>query len=106
MKMGFLIIGILFSQLSYANLCEKFENNQEYKEFLDQTIAHLETSYEHLCFDEKILDIEIAPSQIISTRGRIVEQMRVTLHSSYQSCQYYFNRKNQSFTKSNCYNTW
>lgn len=91
---------------AFANLCTRYENSVEKLKALEVAAKESKTTSEELCRSQQILDIEIAPSQVINANGVIVPQMKVTFHYDYQSCQYMIDRKALTLTSNYCYDTW
>ncbi len=104
MKTVFILL-ILLSSNSYAHLCDRYQEG-EYYSALTKLASHINTNYQDICTREDILDIEIAPSQIITNQGEVIPHLRISFHKAYSTCQYFLSRRDFSLTKMNCYDTW
>jgi hypothetical protein len=95
----------LVSTSAFANLCTPYDNRPEYMTALKALVTMQNKTMDEVCNSERIVDIEIQPSQVI-IGGEIIPQWAVYFHYNEDSCKYLLNRADLTLTESRCFPTW
>lgn len=107
MKMLIAIATLLSAPSAFAaNLCSRYDHRPEYLTAIKAVAQYENVSFEHVCTDANILDIEAQPSHIVTPQGDVIPHVQIQLHRSYSSCLYMVNDVNHTITSRNCYSGW
>ncbi|WP_413290810.1 hypothetical protein [Bdellovibrio sp. HCB337] len=107
MKYFVAAIALLASTSSFAaNLCTKWEHKERFVKAIKVVATEYKMTYEELCNNPNILDIEAQPSRIILRDGTVIPHVQVQLHQSYQSCLIMVSDVDSSIAKNYCYSGW
>lgn len=106
--MKLLLASLLFLSLGAqaSNLCQKLDSQPAFMKALDVVATNMQYSMEEICASERILDIQITKTNLVSKQGQIEPHVFVTLHYNEYSCQYFVRDEDLIVTRKNCYNTW
>lgn len=89
-----------------ANLCTKWEHKERYVKAIKAVATEYKMTYDELCTNPNILDIEAQPSHIVLRDGTVIPHVQVQLHQSTQSCLVMVSDVDSSITKNYCYSGW
>lgn len=105
MKFIALTLMLSLSGLASANHCSKYQNRPEYMNALSALSVRQMRPLFEICESSRIMDVEVAPSQVIRN-GETIPQMVIYLHYSEYSCKYLLDRKELTLTESRCFSTF
>lgn len=105
--MKFIVAALMFtlSSLASANHCLQYQDRPEYMNALGALSSRQMRPLYEICESARIMDVEVAPSQVIRN-GEAIPQMVIYLHYAEYSCKYLLDRKDLSLTESRCFSTF
>lgn len=104
--MKFLIaLSLLVPSFAFANLCDRYTADRGKWQALETVARAQARTTEEICKSERIVDIEIQPSQVI-VQGEIFPQWAVFFHYNEESCKFMVGRDDYTMTSRYCFPTW
>lgn len=104
--MKLLVVFLLMtSQVFAKDMCSRWTKERYVKAI--EVVAQAEgVTPAELCSMEKLLDVEVQPSQTFTREGKLVPCVRVQLHGEYSSCLYLIKDEDWSILEQRCYSGW
>lgn len=105
----FVIILFLSANVYAEALCSKFKESVGDIALIEGLAYRLGYSYQELCQNNRILDIQKEERMIRPLNLKdVITVWVVSLHYAEYSCEYYYEKESESWLsdKSRCYNTW
>ncbi len=94
------------SQALAQNLCTRYENRPLYLAAIQAVAQTEKMTFEGLCSNAEILDIEAQPSHTVTREGEVIPHVQLQLHMNYRSCLYMVRNADKVITSSRCYSGW
>ena len=96
-------LATLSTTVSANDLCSKYEHNPRFMKAIEVVAKFQKYTKEEFCNLERVLDIEVQPSQVIDREGNVIPHVQVQQHKSWDSCLYLVNELDYSMTQTYCY---
>lgn len=105
MKLTLAGLMLTLSTFASANHCVQYQDRPEYMNALSALSVRQMLPLYEICESERIMDVEVSPSQVIRN-GEAIPQMVIYLHYAEYSCKFLLDRKDLTLTESRCFSTF